>query len=339
MSESTPAPHEPVIGLALSGGGARAIAFHLGCLRALHDRGILERVRVISAVSGGAVIASLYAYFDESFEDFDQRISLLLRRGLLRDIVAKLLEPRVVLGALGTSVFAGLVALGADGIRAVVSNLAGVAGHRRIGRLGQLQPPLQRWVSRSTAFEDAMRALVGDLTVASPRREGIDVVINACDLRSGAAFRFGSQESACWRYGKVGGEPVPLSLAIAASAAYPVLLPALDKQFDFTGRDGRTHRHRVLLTDGGVYNNLGTSCLEPGRSADYSSNVFPADYIICCDAGQGLFDAEPIPYWWGPRLSRAFQNVFRRVQNGTQKRLHDLVADGSLRGFVLSYLG
>ena len=28
---------EPKIGLALSGGGSRAIAFHLGCLRALQE--------------------------------------------------------------------------------------------------------------------------------------------------------------------------------------------------------------------------------------------------------------------------------------------------------------
>jgi predicted acylesterase/phospholipase RssA len=48
------------IALALSGGGSRAIAFHLGCLRALHDRGVLDKVRVISSVSGGSVIAAAY---------------------------------------------------------------------------------------------------------------------------------------------------------------------------------------------------------------------------------------------------------------------------------------
>ena len=41
------------VGLTLSGGGSRAIAFHLGCLRALHDLGILPQVQVISTVSGG----------------------------------------------------------------------------------------------------------------------------------------------------------------------------------------------------------------------------------------------------------------------------------------------
>ena len=58
---------ESRIGIALSGGGARAMAFHLGCLRALHDLGILDRVRVFSTVSGGSVIGALYAANDEPF--------------------------------------------------------------------------------------------------------------------------------------------------------------------------------------------------------------------------------------------------------------------------------
>ena len=40
------APATSKIGLALSGGGSRAIAFHLGCLRALNQLGLLDRVSV-----------------------------------------------------------------------------------------------------------------------------------------------------------------------------------------------------------------------------------------------------------------------------------------------------
>ena len=54
----------PRIGLALSGGGSRAIAFHLGCLRALHDLGILRNVQTLSTVSGGSVVGTLYAATD-----------------------------------------------------------------------------------------------------------------------------------------------------------------------------------------------------------------------------------------------------------------------------------
>ena len=70
------------IGLALSGGGSRAIAFHLGCLRALHDLGILDRVTVLSTVSGGSVIGALYALSADPFPLFEKRVRNVLRRGL-----------------------------------------------------------------------------------------------------------------------------------------------------------------------------------------------------------------------------------------------------------------
>ena len=54
-----------MIGLALSGGGSRAIAFHLGSLRALNDIGLLEKINVISTISGGSVIGAYYAYYPE----------------------------------------------------------------------------------------------------------------------------------------------------------------------------------------------------------------------------------------------------------------------------------
>ena len=73
---------ESTIGLALSGGGSRAIAFHLGCLRALHELGVLEKVKVLSTVSGGSVIGALYALSNEPFPEFEKRVRAVLTRGL-----------------------------------------------------------------------------------------------------------------------------------------------------------------------------------------------------------------------------------------------------------------
>ena len=47
------------IGLALSGGGYRAAAYHIGTLRALRKLGILDKVDVISSVSGGSISADI----------------------------------------------------------------------------------------------------------------------------------------------------------------------------------------------------------------------------------------------------------------------------------------
>ncbi len=95
---------------------------------------------------------------------------------------------------------------------------------------------------------------------------------------------------------------------------------------------------RVVLTDGGVFDNLGTSCLEPGRSERFSTNVYNVDYIIACDAGRGLLDPQ-VPFGPVSRLSRSFIATFRKAQDATRGRLHHLVEHGELRGFVMPYLG
>ncbi|MGA2268017.1 MAG: patatin-like phospholipase family protein [Bryobacteraceae bacterium] len=67
MSATTASPQNTTnpkerIGLALSGGGFRASIFHLGVILRLEELGIMNRVSVISAVSGGSIVAAYYAY-------------------------------------------------------------------------------------------------------------------------------------------------------------------------------------------------------------------------------------------------------------------------------------
>lgn len=47
------------VGLCLSGGGYRAMSFHLGALRRLNEAGLLATLTRISSVSGGSIIAAL----------------------------------------------------------------------------------------------------------------------------------------------------------------------------------------------------------------------------------------------------------------------------------------
>jgi hypothetical protein len=55
----------PELGLALSGGGTRSASFSIGVLKALHKRGILQNVDVMSSVSGGSY--ALYWYFMQHY--------------------------------------------------------------------------------------------------------------------------------------------------------------------------------------------------------------------------------------------------------------------------------
>jgi integrative and conjugative element protein (TIGR02256 family) len=331
------------IGLCLSGGGSRAIAFHLGCLRGMHHRGLLQQVEVISAVSGGAVIAAMYGYGNDTFADFERRVSELLRGGLARGIARRALLSLRLVGSLGTAASSGLTAVGADLLRVVMATLAGATGWRSgkgVDWIDRIQPPWRRWFSRTDAFEGTLGDLLfGKKLLTDPRRDGIHVVLNACELRTGTAFRFGSKESGSWRFGRVRGNEISVAQAVAASAAYPAFLPAMDRRFMFVARDGRERRERVILTDGGVFDNLGTTCLEPGRSEDFSTNVFCPEYIVCCDAGPGQFSDHVRPYWWPTRMKRSFEAVYRKVLSGSYQRLHQHATSGALKGFVLAYLG
>ncbi|MGE5437698.1 MAG: hypothetical protein ACM3O3_10760 [Syntrophothermus sp.] len=141
------------------------------------------------------------------------------------------------------------------------------------------------------------------------------MIINSCELQTGTAFRFGSKESGCWRLGKIVNNEVKLSTAVTASAAFPILLPALDRKWNLFSRDKKLMSKRLFLTDGGVYENLGISCLEPGKSELFSYNAFLSDDIICCNAGQGQFALDSFPSWWPLRVSKSFLSVFRKVQD------------------------
>jgi len=332
------------IGLALSGGGARAIAFHLGCLRALHDLGLLRRVRVMSAVSGGAVIAAIYAYFTGSFSTFDKRVVRLLQGGLQSDLVRRALLSRRALEAAGTALSAGALAYGAQVVRAAASTVHDLAsGGSRAERpifLDRLKAPLPRWRSRLTAFKDVLDdRLFGGKAITDPVRDDIEVVLNAADLRSGAAFRFGNERSAIWRHGYVDGNDVDVATAVAASAAYPAFLPAMHQAFTFVDRDGEAHEQQVVLTDGGVFDNLGASCLEPGRDERYSYHVYDCDHLICCSAGHGQWAGIQHPYGWKARMERAVGLLLKRQQDGMKRRLFNHRANGALDSLVFPFLG
>ena len=307
-----------MIALALSGGGSRAIAFHLGCMRALHDRGVLQKVRVISAVSGGSVIAALYGYRKENFEDFDKRVIGLLRRGLHGRILVNLVSPGILARTVATNLIARPLAT--------------------FARLGRKQPPVRRWASRTDALEKTLLDEFGNVEVGHVERDDLDLVFNSCELRTGTAFRFGNRMSGGWRTGPIEDNRVSVAHAVTCSAAYPLMLPALDREYAFI-KDGRTNNQRVVLTDGGVYDNLGIACLEPGRDSAYSLHSYAPDYIICCYAGHGQLSGKAIPFGLVSRMDASFQSVFRKAQDAAIQRLHMHNASGSIRGFILPYLG
>lgn len=330
----------PKIGLALSGGGSRAIAFHLGCLRALHDRGILDKVAVLSGVSGGGVIAALYAYSDEPFEAFACRVEAALAGGMVWGIARETFLSFELPKILVATVLAGAAAILAWTLQLIGWLLCLVKVQPKcLGTIAeQILDFAPRFASFTTAFErHLVRRYFGDRRMDAVGRGELSVVINAAELRTETAFRYGSVESGCWRFGKLTETP-RVATAVAASAAFPAFLPALDHYLTFT-KGGVEAKHRVIITDGGVYDNLGVSCMLPGRSSEFSTNAFPMDFIIACDAGQGMPSGGRRPTFWMSRMLATVMTIHRRTQTITQNLLHRMVASGEIQGFLMPYLG
>ena len=106
------------------------------------------------------------------------------------------------------------------------------------------------------------RHLLGDATLQDlPDRPRF--VFNATNLQSGVLWRFSKPYMADYRVGMVESPAVRLADAVAASSAFPPFLSPLRLPVDGAyapGQESLTgpeYRRRPVLTDGGVYDNLG----------------------------------------------------------------------------------
>jgi NTE family protein len=199
--------------------------------------------------------------------------------------------------------------------------------------------PAPRGANRTDALRDTLAARVfGGRTVTETTHPGVQVVITATDLRTTNAVRFGSTVSACSAYGVI-DEPIAVAEAVAASAAYPAFLPAVERRYTFRRRpDAEPERHLVQMTDGGVYDNLGLGVLEQGRSSANTPHKYAVDYVVSCDAGRGR-PALTGGHFVLSRLKRSLDVTHRKAQDAARGRLHADRAAGLIRGFVQAYLG
>jgi predicted acylesterase/phospholipase RssA len=211
------------IGLALSGGGFRAAAFHLGVLRGLRARGLLDQVEVVSGVSGGALLAAAWVAHQGDLDAFTDR----MRRALARD-----LKPRVLWAALRPDRFARLLA---DPRYSLTEVLAAVLD----------------------------RDLFHGATLGSLRGRRPRLILSATCVNHGTGWRFTPERMGDWILATQSREVLdafPLARAVACSAAFPGgFAPVVLKGALFAGSD--VAPREVMLTDGGVDDNLGVLAL------------------------------------------------------------------------------
>jgi len=219
-------PEQEGVALCLSGGGYRAMLFHVGAIIRLNELGYLGKLDRISSVSGGSITA-----------------------GVLGLNWSKLkFNSNGVAGNLDECCTAPLRAMGLRTIDAS-SIIEGVF----------LPGSVSDKICKSYADH-----LFGAATLqALPDKPRF--VINATNVQSMALCRFSKPYLWDYRVGKVPNPKIELAAAVTASSAFPPVLSPAElhlESSDFepnTGTDLQKEPYttNMVLADGGVYDNLG----------------------------------------------------------------------------------
>lgn len=279
------------VGLCLSGGGYRAMVFHLGTLLRFNDLGLLPTLTRISSVSGGSITAGVLG----------------LRWNALRFNVA------------------GVAENFHEEVVQPVRRLAGVTIDVSSVLRGVLLPG-----TVSERIVDAYdKHLFGGATLQALPDDPPRFVINAVSVQSGALVRFMKIGVRDYRVGNFGAHDVRLATAVAASSAFPpVLSPTVVDLSDATSPPPHgvdlavePYTSRAVLSDGGVYDNLGLETIWKRCAV-----------VLVSDAG-GKLKPEPRPKRdWLRHTIRILETVDNQVRSLRKRQLIASFVTGQRRG-------
>ena len=258
------------IGLALSGGGYRAAAYHIGTLRALNRLGILDKVDVISAVSGGSITAAYYALHKDNYEKFESSFIKKLQRGVLCSTIIYLLLVLSISLLIGFLLGWWLV------IPEVIILL--ICWYQIL--------PVSYFIERSYNRLFFQKRKLSDLP-QSPV-----IAINATDVANGKLYTFSQLKMGGYTYYQNGDYTTspfdhaqfPIAKAVMASSCVPFAFSPIKISREFC----KENTEIPILIDGGLYDNQGTHKLSMLNSR------YHADYIIVSDAGNTQINANRI---------------------------------------------
>ncbi|MEI6226878.1 MAG: patatin-like phospholipase family protein, partial [Deltaproteobacteria bacterium] len=280
---------EDGVALCLSGGGYRAMVFHVGALWRLNELGMLRRIDRFSSVSGGSITAAtLGLHWDELGFD-DKGVAANFKEALVIPI-RRLASVTVDVGAiLGGLLWGGIAA--------------------------RVQAAYRKHLFGKKTLQDLPD---------EPR-----FVINATNVQSKVLWRFSKPYMADWRVGRVMKPRVPLAVAVGASSAFPPFLSPVrldlrhEKFEPGTGADLQSppFTTRAVLTDGGVYDNLGLE------------TAWKRYRTVLVSDGGGATPAEPEPARdWARHTYRVLNVVDNQVRSLRKRQIMDGFQSGLRKG-------
>lgn len=261
-------PQPDNVGLALSGGGVRALLFGLGALRAViaaREQIPGAKLSLLVGVSGGALGAAFAAsridLSTATVAEYDARV---LRPAAWTIVHRSMMFARWNVWA----VLSG--ALGVVGGGAVVALCAPLPWPLRIGAfvagIAAAAPVASR---RGAAIERSIReTLFGGDKPISEVDGGTHLVLQTTDLTSGEATYLTSRGITSWRWGDAPSGDLSLVHAARAAATFPVVFgpwrmkcPPFVREPDEDDEDVTSPPKTLTLVDGGVYDNMGSEWL------------------------------------------------------------------------------
>lgn len=290
-TRSTHEEPEEGIALCLSGGGFRAMLFHVGALWRLNELGYLSKLKRVSSVSGGSITSAVMGmnWQDLGFDAQGRANSFeALVAAPVRELADRTLDVKVI--------FSGILTPGSISDKLVAA--------------------YDKYLFKGKTLQD--------LPDDPPR-----FVINATNVQSGALWRFMKPYMRDWRVGEVKNPTIPLAVAVAASSAFPPVLSPTElilRPSQYTLKSGADLQKvpftsDVLLTDGGVYDNLG---LETAYKR-YKT-------ILVSDAG-GKMQPDPDPkHDWVGHTLRVLDLIDNQVRSLRKRQLIGAFKDGERQG-------
>jgi len=281
------------IGLSLSGGGVRAVAFHAGVLQWFAERELLGNIEHISSVSGGSLFTGLVfhlsgnqwpastEYINHIYPDIRD---LLTTKSLQGNALCRLL-------------------LNPINWRFLLSRANIVS--QSIERYWDVSEKLERLPSRPVWS------------------------INGTTAETGRRFRFKDSKIGDYEIGYADSHSFKLAVAMAVSAAFPGGIGPLKLDatlYTWFRRNGwnltqplsavNPKFNKLHLYDGGVYDNLGLESLfDVGKQSMKNDTGSPAiDFLVVSDAG-APFSRSKIPGPLNPwRLKRVAEIAFDQAR-------------------------
>jgi NTE family protein len=288
-SDST--EREDGVALSLSGGGYRAMVFHVGALCRLNEVGLLGKLRRVSSVSGGSITA-----------------------GYLGLVWNKLQF---------TAGKAANFQLFVDGINAMADRTVDVGAV-----IGGIFLPGSISDKVASAYDEVLfkgaklHDLPDDTNKTAPR-----FVINATNVQTAALWRFSRPYMGDYRVGLVDTPDVTLASAVAASSAFPPILspttlPIKQPVRQTKGADlsHPPYTTQAILSDGGVYDNLGLETVKRFST------------LLVSDAGQKITPEEAPHHDWARHAVRVLDIVDNQVRSLRKRHLIEAYERGDHTG-------